>query len=511
MLSLAVPANSKAGAAGGATGEGGKPQCKVGNDALSNAARKLPTLQNHFFIVGEGDRADVIWSEGDFLALCEHMLNENPPNHFLAVWIDKCGKPQWAKAPPRSRADKRSRWAWHTITGKAKVQTSIGFYPTNDRKESRWGAIDFDAHNGEYDRARKWSVDAFRFLQRQPQQPYLILSASGQGYHLHVITREFYPVGKWIVLLKTVCDWIGAPITDGSCEIFPSERAEVRQFGKAIRVPGTLNPKTGQPSLIEIETVGPLLETLPRTWSLGVGKLPRALPRNNKEVSLHKSTDNYFFTYWTLSTKREVESILARYPIAQKGTRHSVLVQLVGHLSNKFGRKAAKRIVEEHYRRNQENIWSTLEEHLREFTAAWDGMRKKLLESLSREERQKFDELKIEHQREGFLIARAFAGFAEQKREKDFQISRASLADRLSMTPPGAGKVIRKLCELNIIARTRPYVIQKESAHYCWLLPRSEGKGPTADFDAVSAPLLSGTRNGSTDFQTETTSEQKKE
>jgi hypothetical protein len=128
------------------------------------------------------------------------MLNENPPNHFLAVWIDKSGKPQWAKAPPRSRADRRAGWAWNTITGKAKVQTSIGFYPTNDKRESRWGAIDFDAHNGEYDRARKWSVGAFTFLHQQPQQPYLILSASGNGYHLHIITREFYPVGKWIVL-----------------------------------------------------------------------------------------------------------------------------------------------------------------------------------------------------------------------------------------------------------------------------------------------------------------------
>ena len=64
---------------------------------LSNTAR-LPTLANKCFIVGEAKRADVIWSEGDFLALCEHMFNENLPNHFLAVWIDKNGKPRWAKA-----------------------------------------------------------------------------------------------------------------------------------------------------------------------------------------------------------------------------------------------------------------------------------------------------------------------------------------------------------------------------------------------------------------------------
>ena len=65
---------------------------------LSNAGR-LPTLANHCFIVGEAKRADVIWSEGDFKALCEHMLNDNPPDHFLSAWTDKASaQPRFAKA-----------------------------------------------------------------------------------------------------------------------------------------------------------------------------------------------------------------------------------------------------------------------------------------------------------------------------------------------------------------------------------------------------------------------------
>jgi hypothetical protein len=273
--------------------------------------------------------------------------------------------------------------------------------------------------------------------------------------------------------LKQLCELIGAPIADGSCEIFPNERAESQPVGKAIRAPGTWNPKTNTFSLIEAETVKPLLELLPRRWSSGVGKLNRALPRNNAEVSLHKRTDNYSFTQWIPSTKREVEKILARYPIAQKGTRHGALVQLVGHLTNKFGREAAQRIVEEHYRLNQDNIGSTLDEHLREFATAWEGMRKTLVDKLGPEERQKFESLETERQREGFLIVRAFAGLAELRKDKDFQISRASLADRLSMTRPGAGKVIVKLRKEAVIASTQPCVIHKESARYCWLLPQT--------------------------------------
>jgi hypothetical protein len=136
---------------------------------LPDAARRLPTLANNCYLVSEAKRADIIWTEGDFLALCEHMLNDNPPEHFLSVWIDKESRePQFKKPSFRYRADKRARWAWATVTGKATVQTAIGFYPSNTDKKSRWAAIDFDAHNGEFDRARKWSLEAFQLLLRQP-------------------------------------------------------------------------------------------------------------------------------------------------------------------------------------------------------------------------------------------------------------------------------------------------------------------------------------------------------
>ena len=435
-------------------------------ELLSTA--RLPTLANNCFIVGNAKRADVIWSEGDFLALCEHMLNDNPPEHFLAVWRDKAsGQARFAKAGFRRRADSHASWTWATITGKAKAQTSIGFYPSNSERKSRWAAIDFDAHDGEQELARKRSLDAFRLLLQQPQL-HLILCASGNGYHLFIYTRALHPVSRWIVLLKQVCGWIGAPIADGICEIFPNERAESQRCGKGIRAPGTLNPKTGKPSLIEIQTVGPLLETLPRTWSLGVGKLNRTLPRNNTEVSLHKRTDNYSLTHESPWTRVEIEKILARYPIMQKGTRHDVLVRMVGELSYKFGREAARRIAEDLYRLNEQNIQSSLDDHLFEFDAAWSGMRKTHVAELSLEELHAFDDLETERQRDGFFIVRAWAGVAEHKKEKDFPISRASLADRLCMTGPGASKLILKLCE-KVIAPSQPFVRHKQPARFRWL------------------------------------------
>jgi hypothetical protein len=74
-----------------------KPLLKSGHDPSQDngtafkpsSPPRLPMLANHCFIVGEAKRADVIWSEGDFLASCEHMLNENSPNYFLTAWIDQ--------------------------------------------------------------------------------------------------------------------------------------------------------------------------------------------------------------------------------------------------------------------------------------------------------------------------------------------------------------------------------------------------------------------------------------
>jgi hypothetical protein len=67
-----------------------------------------------------------------------------------------------------------------------------------------------------------------------------------------------------------------------------------------------------------------------RTWSLGVGKVTRALPRNSTPLSLHRSTSTYFLTTHTGSTRALVEALLARYPIKQKGTRNRALMQMIG-------------------------------------------------------------------------------------------------------------------------------------------------------------------------------------
>ena len=208
---------------------------------------------------GHAEKADVIFTQRNFFAMCVHMMNENPQDFFLMPYRDKDGQPKFAKAW-NAKADDRVAWAWDTITGKAKAPASIGFYPTNARRQSRWAAMDFDIHDDDRMRARDLAHKAFAHLIREPNLYVALTTSAGDpvysGWHLFIFTADFYPCEDWTRLLRQVADRIGAPVKSGICEIFPDECSGI---GRGIRAPGTWNPKNGECGLILRENVTKLL------------------------------------------------------------------------------------------------------------------------------------------------------------------------------------------------------------------------------------------------------------
>ena len=49
-------------------------------------------------LIGEGQPADRVWTREEYLLLCHHMRNDNPPNEFLHVYCDSRGAPRFVKA-----------------------------------------------------------------------------------------------------------------------------------------------------------------------------------------------------------------------------------------------------------------------------------------------------------------------------------------------------------------------------------------------------------------------------
>jgi hypothetical protein len=174
---------------------------------------------------------DALLTKSEFIRLVRHMANDNPISHFLVAYTDDEGKPRHSKADPHRRADVHAGWTYDTITGYAKRKTSMGLYPKNKANESTWGALDFDAHeHGQDELAKNRAVRAFT-LMLEYRDRYLILSASGRGYHVFILANEPRQVAEWTHLLNDTCESIDAPIQDGVCEIFPNDRTANQDVG----------------------------------------------------------------------------------------------------------------------------------------------------------------------------------------------------------------------------------------------------------------------------------------
>jgi hypothetical protein len=351
-------------------------------------------------IVGHARKADVVFTPRQWFALGVHMMNENPANFFLMPYRDKNGQPKYAKAF-RADAEKRMQWAWDTITGKAKAPASIAFYPTNTEQKTRWGGMDFDAHDGNFTRAHDLALKAFTVLYRQPQLFVCLATSAGDaersGFHLFVFSRELYPCEDWTRLLKQVAAQIGAPIQDGVCEIFPNE---TRGLCKPLRALGSWNPKTGDCGLIFHESVTQCIATLP----CGEDKKSIALyllgePRGKDYPS---SPSSEFF-------RGEHGEWATLFAISAASTRHQKLTKLVGTAFFRASKTVARKNAELQYREATPAPAATLAEHLEEFDQAWDGMQRRWIAKLSPAAREKFERLTTDIEHEAFRILRNWA------------------------------------------------------------------------------------------------------
>jgi hypothetical protein len=425
---------------------------------VSLTLRSLPSLLTDCVIVGHARKADVVFTPRQWFHICDHMRNENPTNFFLMPYRDKNGQPRYAKAF-RADAEKRMQWAWDTITGKARSPASIAFYPTNPERSTRWGGMDFDAHDGDFMRARDLALKAFAiFYHYQPHLFVCLTTSAGDpersGFHLFVFSLEFYPCEDWTRLFKQVAAQIGAPLQDGLCEIFPNES---RGLCKPLRALGTWNPKTGDCGLI-------LHESLTQSF---LPPLPPGRERDGIALSVlcelptekcASSQNSEFFR----GEHGEWRTLVA---ITAPSTRHQKLIKLIGTAFFQCGQAVARKNAEIQYREATPPPKATVQEHLDEFDQAWSGMEREWLSKLSRTERDKRESLTTQREREGFRIVR---NWSQTANAGEFKIRCQSLGDRLGISLKGASKLRQKFCELGILKQTRPYIANRFCARFEW-------------------------------------------
>jgi hypothetical protein len=403
--------------------------------------KALPTLLTDCVLVGHAKRADYVFTSRQFFALAAHMMNGNPANFFLMPYRDKDGSPKFAKAFGAD-AEKRTAWAWDTITGKAKLPASIGFYPTNQQQQSRWAAMDFDNHDGDQMRARQLALEAFKILYQQPDLFVALTTSAGDpvdtGWHLFIFSADFFPCEEWTRLLRQVAHQIGVPVQAGLCEIFPDD---CRGIGRGIRAPGTWNPKTGECGLILHETVSRLVSA----------SLPAKTP---KEV----------YASLCLGVRPKDRTPSSEFAVTAPSTRHQQLLKLVGATFLQIGRSRARKSAELQHAEARPSPAASLAEHLREFDEAWAGMERQWLRKLSPAEREKFDALTTSTNRDAFRIVQNWS----QTDSPDFRVHCSTLGDRIGVGLSGAAKIRQRFCTLGILRQTARYVPHRLSARYQW-------------------------------------------
>jgi hypothetical protein len=410
-------------------------------------------------LIGKGQPADRVWTRQEFVLLCDLMRNENPADEFLHVYCDSNGAPRFVKAKSLN-AEKRITWAWDTITGKAKHKVSIGFYPWNCRGESRWAAIDFDAHDGGAARAKAFAVAAFQALRKYLQLSLILTTSGSEGWHLFLFSAEFHPVQEWVRLLKRVVDQIGAEMKTGICEIFPNETRDGSR-PHAIRAPGTWNPKTNELGAIFFTSVAPLLQKKRKKEESSF------LYHSSSEGEADQLNDSKPASFYCGGKANWIQ----QFAIVQPSTRHGQLRALLHVIFRQVGHYVARRHADAQYRGAKFQPNATLAEHLEEFEELWKWMTNQWQGELSDREQEIFATLGAESKRDLFRILKNFAQYAASRKEADFPFPIQHVADRIGISFQYVSKLRQRFVNTSIIVQTEPASTNRFSARFRWCVP----------------------------------------
>jgi hypothetical protein len=425
---------------------------------IDNPSGFVPTA----ILIGEGQPADRIWTREEYLLLCHHMRNDNPPNEFLHVYCDSNGAPRFVKAKSPD-VEKRITWAWDTITRRATHKIAIGFYPWNCQGKSRWAAIDFDAHDGDEPRAKAFALTAFEILRKSPQLSLILATSGSKGWHLFLLTEQFHSVEDWVRLLKRVNDNIGAEIKTGICEIFPNEtRSGSRPH--AIRAPGTWNPKTNQLGAIIFTSAARILEERRKK------EVSSFLYHSTAGVKAGRLNDSYPPAFYCGGHQNWVD----QFAITQPSTRHGQLRELVYCIFRQVSQPVGRRIADLQYQSARVQPKATLAEHLGEFEQLWTWMTTQWRAELSDAEEEIFIGLSTQTERDLFRILRNFARLACSQKEIDFPFPLQHVAERLGVSFQYLSKLRKRFVGASLIVQTAPAITNRSAARFQWGLPTNQ-------------------------------------
>ena len=386
--------------------------------------------------------------------LYEFLHNDNPPYRYVFGFRRKASTEpiykhadRWKRLPVSKSID----WAIRTLGGIDQLERRHCYVPlpNNPNGHSRWGGLDFDAHHkGELARASDLAIRAFLHVVNEPL--FTVLETSGVGFKLWMIANEFRAVSWWATFLEGIVCAIGARPQPGVVELFPSR--DPKKYGRGLRAFGTWNPRNDEFNGILFDDLDQLLTSF---------EASEAVPGRERSYLSSRETPPSFIS-------RETEK--ERFAIREPATRHTQLLDLVGFLIVRCSYDVALEFANWQFNTKTVETNADLSEHLADFESIWAWSLSQWRATLSKSESIKFEGLTTDTERDAFRIIRDLHRSASHSGGAEFPISRDSLAARLRVTGPWAGKLRFRFCECGIIQRVRPCIPNQRCAYYRWTL-----------------------------------------
>jgi hypothetical protein len=420
------------------------------------------------------------------LQLYQHLHNGNDRISYVMAFRGKDGKPVYRKAKTKPM-EEAIVWALNTIEGKVKPGSEIAFspYATNPGNCSCWGAMDFDNHTDNPERARQFAFAAFDYAKSKFDSFGLILEHTGAGgWHAWLISPFSRPCEEWANLLEGIATAIDAPIVPGVCEITPSPESGNRPCRKSVRAPGTWNPRTGTVGELIFENAVPLLAAIQKSNPLALPNIEKnPLIRGFGERTLVEGGCSSLSLQNPLEALEERSDSLSknqnqylnwaktwseRFDITQRNTRHYQLEQLTGAMFNQVGYQLATQVVLLQFQSKSVTTEASEEDHLAEFRSLWRGLERQWQAELPEAEARVNAQLKVESERDCFRILHSFSRKARVDGRADFPIVLKNLSCRLKVTMQRAGQLRTEFVRRGFIIQTSAAVPHKVAARYRW-------------------------------------------
>jgi len=394
------------------------------------------------------------YSRDQVRQLYEFLHNGNPPYRYVFGFRRKGSTEPIYKHADRFKrlpVSKSIDWAIRTLGGIDQLERRHCYVPlpNNPSGHSRWGGLDFDAHDkGELARASDLAIRAFLHVVNEPL--FTVLETSGVGFKLWMIANEFRAVSWWATFLEGIICAIGARPQSGVVELFPSR--DPKKYGRGLRAFGNWNPRNDEFNGILFDDLDQLLASL---------EASEAVPDRERSYLSSRETPPSFIS-------RETEK--ERFAIREPATRHTQLLDLVGFLIVRCSYDVALEFANWQFNTKTVETNADLSEHLADFESIWAWSLSQWRATLSKSESIKFEGLTTDTERDAFRIIRDLHRSASHSGGAEFPISRDSLAARLRVTGPWAGKLRFRFCECGIIQRVRPCIPNQHCAYYRWVL-----------------------------------------